>query len=56
MASSSVKKKKKCLITLELVLRHVPLPVLYGIFLYMGVNVLKSIQVPKSKDLFSSTK
>ncbi len=47
MASSQVKKKKKCLITLKLVLCHVPLPVLYGIFLYMGVNVLKGIQVPR---------
>jgi sodium bicarbonate transporter 10 len=32
-------------ILLTPVLCHVPLPVLYGIFLYMGVNVLKAIQV-----------
>ena len=31
-------------ILLTPVLCHVPLPVLYGVFLYMGVNVLKGIQ------------
>jgi sodium bicarbonate transporter 10 len=28
-------------ILLTPVLCHIPLPVLYGVFLYMGVNVLK---------------
>jgi sodium bicarbonate transporter 10 len=31
-------------ILLTPVLCHIPLPVLYGVFLYMGVNVLKGIQ------------
>lgn len=31
-------------ILLTPILRHIPLPVLYGVFLYMGVNVLRGIQ------------
>ena len=31
-------------ILLTPILCHIPLPVLYGVFLYMGVNVLKGIQ------------
>ena len=39
-------------ILLTPVLCHVPLPVLYGVFLYMGVNVLKGIQFTDRLMLF----